>query len=77
MGDVVELGCTTKLDITPEKVLAAALEHKLESAIVIGETHDGSIYFAMSMADGPLINWLLDVAKRSIMDEAFTPDEEG
>ncbi len=77
MGNVVELGCVTKLDITPEKVLTAALNTGLENAIVIGETRDGTVYFSMSTADGPLINWLLDVAKRSIMDEAMVPEEEG
>lgn len=68
MGDVVEIGCSTTARVPPEKILQGALVSSLKEVVVIGERSDGSVYFAMSTADAPEINWLLDCAKRLLMD---------
>lgn len=75
MGSVTDLPGSAR-DLDPHKVLDAAFRAGLVNAMVIGETHDGSVYFAMSSADGPLNNWLLCVAQRSLMTEAMEPVEE-
>ena len=67
-GTVVDLGCTTTADIPPEKILNGALRAGLKEVVVIGTLPDGSVYFAMSTAEAPDINWLLDCAKRLLLD---------
>lgn len=67
MGDVVELDVITKLDIPPERVLKGALEIELESVVIVGHTKDGE-YFASSIADGPEVLWMLERAKKAILE---------
>jgi hypothetical protein len=74
MGKVIELGVVTSASISPEKILQAALEADLTEAIVIGQRPDGTVYFAMSTAEAPDINWLLDCAKRLLMDGIIEDD---
>lgn len=68
MGNVIELNTMTTATVPPEKVLQAALKAGLTEVIVIGQRPDGTVYFAMSPAEAPSINWLLDCAKRLLMD---------
>ena len=74
MGKVIELAAATRASISPEKILEAALKADLTEAIVIGQKPDGTVYFAMSTADAPSINWLLDCAKRLLMDGIIEED---
>lgn len=76
MGKVVELGCVTTQDIPPEKILGAALKADLTEVVIIGQHKDGSVYFAMSTAEAPSINWLLDCAKRLLMDGIMEDTKE-
>lgn len=68
MGDVVPLGCITSLDIPPEKILNAAIQHDLETVLVIGRTKEGELYFAGSSADGGDALWLMALAKKALME---------
>lgn len=68
MGTVIELETVTTVHIPPEKILSAALKADLTEAIVIGQRRDGTVYFAMSTAEAPSVNWLLDCAKRLLME---------
>lgn len=57
--NIIELGCITRLDIPPEKILRKALERGLESVVIVGVTKDGDEYFASSTPDGgEAIYWL-------------------
>ena len=60
MGKVIELKTVTDARIPPETILQAALAAELTEAIIV--------YFAMSSADVPNVNWMLDCAKRLLMD---------
>ena len=71
MGDVVIFDGETRKDLPPNVILNAALNASLKNAVVIGEQEDGSIYFAMSISDSPTINWLLDLAKATVINEAI------
>jgi hypothetical protein len=51
MGEVVNFGGATVLDIPPAAVLEAALENKVCKVIVIGETPDGEPYHASAIGD--------------------------
>ncbi len=74
MGTVIELGTVTTSDIPPEKILTAALKADLGEAVVIGQRRDGTVYFAMSTAEAPSVNWMLDCAKRLLMDGILEDD---
>ncbi|MGE3332727.1 MAG: hypothetical protein AB7I36_03720 [Rhodospirillaceae bacterium] len=68
MGKVIALSTVTAAATPPETILSAALKAELTEALVIGQKPDGTVYFAMSTAAAPSINWLLDCAKRLLMD---------
>lgn len=70
MSNVVILPVVTRLGIPAERILNSALEEDLNSAIVIGRTRDGDIYFASSMPDGPEALWLLEKVKADLLAEA-------
>lgn len=67
MGDVVDLDCATTLDIDPAKVLTAAAEAGLESAIVIGWDSQSRLYLASSTSEIGGIILLLELAKRELL----------
>ena len=68
MGEVIMLPVITRLDLPPERILAAATEDGLEQAVVIGTTKDGEFYFASSVADGGSVLWLLEIAKKRLLE---------
>lgn len=68
MDNVIELKAVTPETIPPATILHAALRADLTEAIVVGQRPDGTVYFAMSAADVPNVNWMLDCAKRLLMD---------
>lgn len=65
MGDVV------KMFADPKDAIRAALKEDLKTAVVIGETTDGAVYFSTTSGDIPLINWLLDIAKQEVMRQSL------
>lgn len=67
MGDVVNLDVATSLDIPVDRILSAAIEADLETAVVVGWDQDGNIYFASSSGYGPDVLWLLEKAKASLL----------
>jgi hypothetical protein len=74
MGKVIELAATSAATISPEKILNGALNAALTEVVVIGQRPDGSVYFAMSTAEPPSVNWMLDCAKRLLMDGIIEDD---
>jgi hypothetical protein len=74
MGKVIELATATSPNIAPEKILNGALNAALTEVVVIGQRPDGTVYFAMSTADAPAVNWMLDCAKRLLMDGILEDD---
>ena len=69
MSNIVYLPVVTRLDVPAERILTEALEEDLESAIVIGRTREGDIYFASSIASGPEALWLIEKAKAALLEE--------
>ena len=70
MGDVVILPCVTRLDLDPKRVLSAALDKELSGVFVMGFDKEGEVYFASSYADGGTVMWLMELAKRRLLDVA-------
>ena len=50
-----------------DKALLTAIG-KLDEVVIIGTYKDGGEYFASSVADGPNVNWMLDRAKKALIE---------
>lgn len=50
------------------KVLAGAAEVDLGEVVILGHTKDGDFYFAASEASGPDVLWLLEYAKKKLLE---------
>lgn len=68
MGKVVYLDIVTRLDIPAERVLRRALDAGVERVVVLAYDADGNEYFASSIADGGTVLWLMERAKRELLD---------
>lgn len=66
--NVVYLNQPTRLDIPVKRVLKGAKRAKLDTAVVVGWDPDGSLYFASSAADGGDVLWLLELAKKKLLE---------
>lgn len=75
MGKVISLETATAVEISPDRVLQGAVNANLTEVVVIGQKPDGTVYFAMSTAEVPDVNWMLDCAKRLLMDGLMDGDD--
>lgn len=66
--NVVEFTGVTKLDIPPERIIAAAAKADLESVVILGYCKDGEVYLSSSMADGGDVLWLFEIAKKALLE---------
>lgn len=55
---------------TVEQVLHAAIEYGLDQVFVLGYAEDGEFYSAINFDDGGEALWLLELAKKRIMENA-------
>ena len=65
---VVDFTGLTDLDIDPEKVLNGAKEAGLQNLIIVGEDSEGLLYVASSLGDLPKVYFLLELAKKQLLD---------
>jgi hypothetical protein len=68
MGEVIEASFVTRLDIPAERILRKAQDADLSTAVVIGWDADGDFYFASTAADGGDVLWLLELAKKKLLE---------
>ena len=68
MGEVINLEQITRLDIPPERVIDNAPVEELESAVLLGWKKDGEFYFVSSIANGPDVLWLMELAKKKLLE---------
>lgn len=68
MGDVVLLNVITRLDIPVERVLDGATNAELEEVVVIGYDKEGEFYFSSNKANGGSVLWLLEQAKKELLN---------
>ena len=68
MGEVVNLEQITRLDLPPERIINNAPVTELESVVLIGWKGDGDFYFASSIANGPDVLWLMELAKKKLLE---------
>lgn len=68
MTNVITMPGPTRIDLPVERVLTVALGAELKTAVVIGWDADGEFYFKSSAADGGEVLWLLEVARKKLME---------
>lgn len=74
MGDLIHWRGITKLPIDPDGVLTEAVG-KLETAVVMGWTKDGGLYFASSVGDGGDVLWLMARCQHKLMEIADNDED--
>lgn len=68
MSNVIPLGNITSLDSPTDNVLEACKGHCSAGVVVIGFDDDGDFYFASSIADGGDVLWLMELAKKKLLE---------
>lgn len=68
MGDVVDLRVVSYLDLPSERIIKWAGEADLDHAVVLGWKKDGGFYFASSYAAAPEVLYLLEWAKKQLLE---------
>jgi hypothetical protein len=71
MGEVVELGCWTTLEVPPDKVLKGAVGC-MNQVLVLGYDKEGEEYFASSWGDRAELLWLVERFKQQLMSGELT-----
>ena len=67
-NNVVDLPVITTLDIPSERVLNSASKRGMDDVVVIGYDNDGEFYFASNKADRGTVIWLLELAKKKLLE---------
>lgn len=65
--NVVNFTGITRLDISVDRVLEAALKEGMSEVVITGFDADGDEYFASSQASGADVLWHLERAKHRLM----------
>jgi hypothetical protein len=68
--NVVDLDVITSLPMPSDKLLTKALENGVTNVVILGYDPDGDFYFASSDADGGDVLWLLEIAKKRLLETA-------
>lgn len=61
------LDVITSHDVPVSRVLTGALAEELTDVVIVGWCKNGESYFASSLAGGPQVLWLLELAKKDLM----------
>lgn len=67
MSNVIDLPVVTTLDIPSNRILEAAID-KVDAVLILGWDENGELYFASSKADGGHCLWLMELAKKKLLD---------
>ena len=71
MSNVVDFDGITKLESEPDRFLDEA-KGKLSAVVIIGWDRDNKEYFLSSLPDGGDVLWLIERAKKKLLDYADT-----
>ena len=69
MTNILSFEGITTLDLDPDMVLQNNIG-KLEGFVLVGYTKDGKEYICSTFGDNPTILWLLERAKKQILENA-------
>lgn len=65
---IIPLGNITKLDLPVERVLENVKKEVEGGVVVLGLDKDGDLYFASSIANGSDVLWLMELAKKRLLE---------
>lgn len=68
MGEVVELDVQTTLAVPSERLLQKAIDGAVTNVVIIGYDPEGELWFASSDADCRAVLWLMERAKKLLLD---------
>lgn len=74
MGEIVQLNCSTTLDISPDRVVRSAAEQNFERVMVVGVNEKGELYLASSqgsLADSAALLAIAQLRLTRMMDAAL------
>lgn len=75
MTNILSFDGVTTLDLDPDMVLQNNIG-KLEGFVLVGYTTDGKEYTCSTYGDSLTILWLLERAKKQILESADDDDED-
>jgi hypothetical protein len=75
MSNILSFEGITTLDLDPDMVLQNNIG-KLEGFVLVGYTSDGKEYTCSTYGDTPTILWLLERAKKQLLESADYDDED-
>ena len=67
MSNVIDLPVITTLDLPSDKLLEKAIGN-VDDVLIIGYDKAGELYFASSRADGGSVLWLMELAKKRLLE---------
>lgn len=67
MGELINIGGLTKLDLDPDRVLHEAIG-EMKGVVIIGFDKDGQVYAASSYANGGTVLWLMAICKQQLLE---------
>lgn len=71
MSNVIPLGNITRLNLPTDRVLENAKGNCTSGVVILGFDEDGELFFASSIADGGNVLWLLEMAKKQLLEVAL------
>jgi hypothetical protein len=69
-AEIIKYPGITRHDLDAQTVLEEACKLKFQDVLIIGYDEEGDFIFQSSKADGGLCLWLLEYAKRKLLDAA-------
>lgn len=75
MANILSFEGITTLDLDPDLVLQNNIG-KLEGFVLVGYTTEGKEYLCSTYGDTPTILWLLERAKKQILESADDAEED-
>lgn len=75
MANILSFEGITTLDLDPDLVLQNNIG-KLEGFVLVGYTSEGKEYLCSTYGDTPTILWLLERAKKQILESADDEEED-
>ena len=64
--NIILFNGVTTLPLPADRVLENT--PKLQDVVILGYDSEGEFYFSSSIPDGPNINWLMDLAKKRLLE---------
>lgn len=69
MGEIVQFPGLTTARLPAEQVLDAAINERLDEAVILGWDKDGKLWVSATTADLREILWLIEKAKRFVLED--------